>query len=1321
MFSGNDGDNIKEHGQWDAMFKALHKALEIFTSYDGLDKNTFNDIISDGIWPIADAVRIDRVGIFRAYGEGINTYLSQTYRWERAMGGTVHTDERAATNNLTTEHWISVLLTDNCITASISEISEEDAKSPLLFGMKSIVLAPVFIHEKLWGAVIFEDLADERHFGENFFYFFHSAARLCVSHIIRTEKTFEAFNAFESYKGETERTLSILKNILNGLDNFIAVTVPETGEILFLNDKIRETFGVEGSGVGQFCYKLIKGMDKRCDFCPYFQLEKEPEKVIVWEQRELENRIHRKTALLIDWPGRKKAHLEYGVDITESVQQQEMLGKIFDAMDNYIYVSDMESDEILFINQKMKSDFGFDESCEGDKCWRRIQLGKKKRCSWCKKPELLKNPGKPVIWEYDNPVSGKSLYVIDRVIGWPGGRKVHMQQSMDVTETKRAQKNLLHREKILNTLNKAAVVLLSRSEEEFDGAMTDGIGLIAGMIRFDRMSIFHNFEKSDGLHASQVYRWERKSGVVTGALEAFADISYAELFPRWEKILALGECIHGPVRLMPEADTLKKFGCMTVYVIPIFTDNRFWGFILFENLKNDKLFTEQETDMLRSASFMAANVVIRNEESAKIREAVERTKLMLDATPMSCVLWDRNHKVIDCNEAAVKLFGFKTKKDRIEGFIKCYPKYLPDGRRSDEVARKWRDKAFEEGYCVFEWMHQKLDRTPLPAEVTLVRVKYGDDFVLAGYTRDLREQKLMMQEIEKQNNLLYAVNRMSAILLHSDSDSFKSDLLSSMGIMAEAADADRMYIWKNSWCDGKLCCSQVYEWSGRAEPQHDKGFSEEIPYDDIAPGWEEQLAIGQCINGIVRQMEGKQKAVLESQDILSILLVPIFFKDEFWGFVGIDDCHSERVFLRSEENILRSASKLISEALIRNSMEDDLRAVAVQLKEALTQAQGANRAKSEFLSRMSHEMRTPMNAIIGMTSIGKNSSEPEKKDYALDKIYEASAHLLVIINDVLDISKIEANKLELSYSAFAFMNMIKKAVSFVQFRVVEKNQQFYEEIGDGVPDYVIGDEQRLTQVVINLLSNAVKFTPENGEIRLRVDLTEENDQVCELRVEVADSGIGISPEYQEKIFFEFEQAEGGISRKFGGTGLGLPISKRIIDQMGGNLWVESEAGKGSRFIFTVKLSRADDNAGSTPLASPKNDSDCGIDNAFSGKRLLIVEDMEINREILMAMLSDTGIVIDTATNGREALDILTKSPDVYNLVFMDIQMPEMDGLEATKYIRSFPEAKKLPIIAMTANVYREDIENCLAAGMDGHIGKPIDVASVFKILRKYLR
>jgi len=383
-------------------------------------------------------------------------------------------------------------------------------------------------------------------------------------------------------------------------------------------------------------------------------------------------------------------------------------------------------------------------------------------------------------------------------------------------------------------------------------------------------------------------------------------------------------------------------------------------------------------------------------------------------------------------------------------------------------------------------------------------------------------------------------------------------------------------------------------------------------------------------------------------------------------------------------------------------------------------AEAASAAKSKFLANMSHEIRTPMNAIIGMTNIAQGSKDISKIMYCLDKINDASKHLLSLINNILDMSKIEANKFEIVNEPFDLYDLLEKMKSIVAIKADEKKQRLTFSVDDDIPRSIIGDELRLMQIFTNLMSNAIKFTPEYGDVRFIIKMisrVSENESA--IRVEVIDKGIGISTEQQEKLFMSFEQAEANMARKFGGTGLGLTITKKIIELMGGSIGLTSEIGKGSNFFFTVNLKHADENFTATKdiLLVPKAGQD-----VFDGRIVLLAEDIEINREIVTALLEDTKINIEYAENGEIAVRMFNESPDRYDLIFMDIQMPGMDGLDATRLIRASDtkRGKTIPIIAMTANAFKEDVEDCMAAGMNGHIGKPVHLDEVLDKLRTYL-
>jgi len=384
------------------------------------------------------------------------------------------------------------------------------------------------------------------------------------------------------------------------------------------------------------------------------------------------------------------------------------------------------------------------------------------------------------------------------------------------------------------------------------------------------------------------------------------------------------------------------------------------------------------------------------------------------------------------------------------------------------------------------------------------------------------------------------------------------------------------------------------------------------------------------------------------------------------------------------------------------------------------EAQNASRAKGEFLAHMSHEIRTPLNAVIGMINIAAGTEDIQKIKHCLDRASTAAKHLLNIINNILDMSKIEANKFELSYNEFNVEKMVTDIINVTGVRAGEKHQEIVVNMNPNVLPRIISDELRLSQVVTNLLTNAIKFTPEKGKVTLSVEMTEEAGNEVTLRTEVADSGIGITEEQQKRLFTSYNQADSSISKNFGGTGLGLVISKRIVELMGGTIWIESEFNKGSKFIFTIKAKKGTGDAAENVSSTPGGLKDADFD--FKEYTILVAEDVEINREILAELLGKTGVSVDFAENGKAAVSMFQEHPDKYNLILMDVHMPEMGGHEATQTIRAIDltRAKQIPIIAMTADVFREDIEKCLSAGMDDHIGKPVFPDDLYMALKKHL-
>jgi len=456
-----------------------------------------------------------------------------------------------------------------------------------------------------------------------------------------------------------------------------------------------------------------------------------------------------------------------------------------------------------------------------------------------------------------------------------------------------------------------------------------------------------------------------------------------------------------------------------------------------------------------------------------------------------------------------------------------------------------------------------------------------------------------------------------------------------------------------------------------------------------------------------------------SKEALSVLMVPVFLETKFWGFVGFNDSRRERAFTDTEETIARSSSLLLANACQRNENVQGVISLSRQLELALDQVELASRAKSEFLANMSHEIRTPMNSIIGFTELALDNAEPEKKLEYLKNILKNSEWLLKIINDILDISKIESGKMELENILFDISEVVDSCKVIILPQADEKGLALNFQIIPPVGKKLYGDSTKLRQVLLNLLSNAVKFTDE-GKIELRAIAKELDADSVRMHFEVADSGIGMAEDHVEMIFDTFTQAETGITRKYGGTGLGLAIAKNMIDMMGGEFLVESTPGIGSKFSFSLIFGTVD--ADVVDSQSDELQSSSIKKPTFKGD-ILLCEDNDMNKIVACEHLARVGLKTFIAENGQVGLDMIKKrinnGQKQFDLIFMDLHMPVMDGFKATEKILELDLG--IPIIAMTANVLVDNTGLHKMSGMSGYVGKPFTSKELWKCLLRYLK
>ena len=575
-------------------------------------------------------------------------------------------------------------------------------------------------------------------------------------------------------------------------------------------------------------------------------------------------------------------------------------------------------------------------------------------------------------------------------------------------------------------------------------------------------------------------------------------------------------------------------------------------------------------------------------------------------------------------------------------------------------------------------------------------------------------------ELKRQQRLLHAVNSAATVLLATaNEDNFEASLQKGMEFMGQCLDVDRVQIWKNENNDGGLYFTLKYHWLsdfGRQTASAPINYT--FAYSNT-PQWEERFLHNEYINTQFRSLSAEDQKILRPFEISAIVLFPLFIEDRFWGFFSFDNCHSERIFEDDEVDIIRSGCLMMVNALHRNTQ-------AMQLNQA-------NDAKSSFLASMSHEMRTPLNVIIGLSELTLGLGSFNGESYSnLEKINNAGQILLSTVNDILDISKIESGKFELIPVEYDTPSLLNDAVTQSILHKGEKPIDFILDIDEKLPTRLYGDDLRIKQILNNLLSNAFKYT-RKGTVELSVKSELAGDMVW-LTVCVSDTGIGIQDEDMAKLFTNYSQVNQKINREIEGTGLGLSITKRLTEMMGGSITVKSEYGMGS--VFTAKFQQKFVTSaviGEEIVNSLKNFryTDQKRRRNFRMPRIylpyarvLVADDVATNLDVAKGMLKPYGMQIDCVSGGQEVIDAIRDEKVRYNAVFMDHMMPVIDGIEATRIIREeigTEYARNIPIIALTANAIVGNEEMFLEKGFQAFISKPIEIDKLDAVIRKWVR
>jgi|GEM_PF-2308846 signal transduction histidine kinase/CheY-like chemotaxis protein len=596
---------------------------------------------------------------------------------------------------------------------------------------------------------------------------------------------------------------------------------------------------------------------------------------------------------------------------------------------------------------------------------------------------------------------------------------------------------------------------------------------------------------------------------------------------------------------------------------------------------------------------------------------------------------------------------------------------------------------------------------------------------------DATERKLHEASLWMRNELLEGVLN-ARISLMGDASSGSSSLLGksdkpqlqsnpkaldeSLKIIGEATKAERVYILEHYQTPYYQVLSLQREWCAEGVPsQMQNPKLEQIEYEDLFPGWLQSILKAGYKYFKLEELPEKFRHTLRVSDTQWILMLPVYRDRMLWGILGIEFHRPHRKWETDEVRILQSMTETIG-GWVR------MQETQKQLQMTQLEAEKANRAKSEFLAVISHELRTPMNAILGYSQLLRASFTNAEQKEQIGFIERSGRTLLDLINNILDFSKIESKEIELEVISFSLEQVIIETLETCSIKAKEKGVALDYSISKGLPHQLLGDPHRIKQILLNLVNNAVKFTPQ-GSVRVEVTHTRDDNRVF-LRFGVRDTGIGIEPDKVSRLFKAFSQADSSTTRQYGGTGLGLAIAKRLVENMGGKIWVESAVGKGTVFLFTLQVlcpaeisatPHAQNRATTPPIIT--GDFDATFGQRFP-MRILLAEDDPMNQKLAMKLLDKLGYSsVTVAFDGLEALKRINEGQ--YDLVLADLQMPRLDGIAMTQRLRmgECGEAKsKIPVVAVTAYAMNEDRDRCMAAGMNSFVRKPIQVAELKEAL-----
>ncbi len=696
----------------------------------------------------------------------------------------------------------------------------------------------------------------------------------------------------------------------------------------------------------------------------------------------------------------------------------------------------------------------------------------------------------------------------------------------------------------------------------------------------------------------------------------------------------------------------------------------------------------------------------RIEYQRKLEYSEKTFHSIWDKSSEGMLLTDEEGYIIMCNDAYVKMIG--KHKNEINGSL--LSAHYDDQTGSDAL-EKYKDFFKENSFrSKYETRAKLWNGMTIDIEVSNTFIdNLNEKKYLLSILRDISERKSNESLLRKKDLLLQGIAEATKTAI--SSSDIDSGLTKALRILGMSAEVDRVYIYKHQVDEetGEMYVSILYEWSSaNSESQIQNPILQQLSYSRFASlDFYGNFEKGNSLKFLIKKLPAHEKIVFVDRNIKSILLVPIRIDDKYWGFIGFDDCRTDRLWSEDEESFLSTMAATIGAVIKRDFINNELVRKNSELDKALLEAENAARIKSEFLALMSHEIRTPMNGVIGMTGLLLDTELTEEQKEYVESIRLSGDQLLVIINDVLDFSKIESEKLEIECHPFNLRDCIEDSLDLLSTRAAEKNIDMVYTIDQDCPVTIKGDVTRVRQILTNLLSNAVKFTDE-GEIFITVSSVHLDSDRYELRFSVKDTGVGIPEDKMPKLFHAFTQLDASINRNYGGTGLGLVISKRLTELMGGKMWMESKINHGSTFHFTIIAEEVEVQSN---IYQKKLDD-------IDGKKILIIDDNEVSLKSITEQVLSWNMMPAHTNYPQVALDLLQK--EEFDIAIVDQHMPVMDGFSLVAKMRELENGKNLPVIIlsmMSKRIRRFESNN---RNMISFLNKPVKNNLLLNLLKNLL-